>query len=99
MSNWYYSSSAIFYMQLTGIKTSSPRCKTKAGVGIGSEKLKTIAAYEDSSLRLQPDLYEIAPSKSTITVYDYHDTRFITFYLENKKVIAMETGIHFRDSE
>lgn len=94
-----YSSPDIFVMELIGIKTNSSLCKTKAGIAVGSEKLATITTYQDSALRIQPDVYDSTASKSIITVSDYHDTRFISFQLENKKVTALETGIRFHDSE
>lgn len=86
-------------MELIGIKTSSPLCKTQSGITVGSDKLATITTYQDSALQLLPDVYDSTNSKSLITIHDYHDRRFISFQIENKKVTALETGIRFHDSE
>ena len=94
-----YSSPDIFVMELIRIKTSSPLCKTQAGIAVGSDKLAAITTYQDSALQLQPDVYDSTNSKSIITIHDYHDTRFIGFQIENKKVTALEMGIRFHDSE
>jgi len=43
-----------FYMFITWIGTSSPLCKTITGIGIGSDKLKIISAYDGYYLSIQP---------------------------------------------
>lgn len=79
-----------FYMRITGMRTSSPLCKTKSGIRIGADKLKIIAAYEDNTLIVTSD---------AITVRDNEDKRMIVFHLKNKKVILIEPTTYFSDSE
>jgi transposase len=80
---------------LQGIKTSSPLCKTKAGIGIGDDKIKIITAYENNSLYIWPEYEDEeytrrSKTKSVITVYDDKTGNSIIFYLFNKKVTAVE---------
>ena len=42
-----YTAPYTFHMRLIGIRASSPLCKTASGIGIGSDKLKIITAYEN----------------------------------------------------
>jgi len=85
-----YTDDKNFYMGITGMQTSSPLCKTKSGIGIGSDKLKIIAAYEDNTLIVTSD---------AITVRDNEDRRMIVFHLKNKKVVIIEPTTYFTDSE
>ena len=45
------------YIAVDGISASSPLCKTKSGIGIGSTKLQIIAAYEGYHIDARP-VYE-----------------------------------------
>jgi hypothetical protein len=83
-----------FQMVVSGIRTSSVLCKTKYGIGIGSDKLKIIAAYEDYFLTIQPGFFnyyntEKSKTKSTISIED-DSKRILRFYLLNKKVVSFE---------
>ncbi len=89
-------------IQLKGIKTSSPLCKTKSGIGIGDDKLKIINAYEDYPVNIYPsyedDSYtKRSKTKSTITVSNDENSNVITFFLNNKKVIAIELAYNEGD--
>jgi len=80
---------------LTGIRSSSPLCKTKAGIGIGDDKIKIINLYENNMLYIWPDFEDDtytkrSKTKSTINVSNDDSDNTIIFYLVNKKVVAFE---------
>lgn len=79
-----------FYMRITAMQTNSPLCKTKTGIGIGSDKLKIIAAYED---------YTLIVTKEAIIVRDIENERMIIFNMSNKKVVSIEVATYFNDAE
>ncbi len=85
------------------MRTSSPLCKTRAGIGIGSDKLSFINAYENDLLMMAPDFEgdtnQRSRTKYSITVRDLEKEREIVFYLKNKKVISMKATIYWNDSE
>lgn len=87
---------------LTGIKTSSPLCKTKAGIGIGDDKMKVINAYETNMLNIWPEFEDEnytrrSKTKSVILVYDDESANTIIFHLNNKKVVAFEVTYYEGD--
>lgn len=92
-----------FYMRVIGMRTSSPLCKTRAGIGIGSDKLSIINAYENDLLIMLPDFVgdtnERSRTKYSIIVRDIEKEREIVFYLKNKKVVSMEATTYWNDSE
>lgn len=93
-----------FYMRVTGIKTSSPLCKTVSGIGIGSGKQQIIDAYENYLLYIIPDYEDTTyttRSKTllTINVREDREGREIAFYLKDNKVYAISVGTFFDDSE
>jgi hypothetical protein len=93
-----------FYMYLIGLRTSSPLCKTGSGIGMDTERSKIIAAYEDGYLSLSPDFEDDSTAnrsktKSLVNIKNENGNRQIIFYLNNKKVIGLEAGIVFHDSE
>ena len=93
-----------FNMIIIGIRTSSPLCKTKNGIGIGTDKLKIIAAYEDHFLTIEPgfvNYYYTEPSKTKSTVSILDDSRhtMIRFFLFNKKLVSFLVKTSFSDSE
>jgi hypothetical protein len=85
-----YTDDKNFYMRVTGMQTSSPLCKTRSGIGIGSDKLKIIAAYEDNMLIV---------TRESVTVRDNEEKRMIVFHMNNKKVVLIEPTTYFSDSE
>ncbi len=92
----------IFHMRLIGIRASSPVCKTGNGIGIGSVKLKIIAAYEDYDIDLQPGYahyYETekGKGKSTISILDGSGVYTMRFYLMNNKVVSFELKAYLID--
>ncbi len=93
-----------FYMYLIGLRTSSSLCKTESGIGMGTERSKIITAYEDGYLSLSPDFEDDSTAnrskiKSLVNIKNEDGNRQIIFYRNNKKVVAVEAGIVFHDSE
>ena len=98
-----------FYMQLVGIRCSSPLCKTATGIGVGTDNLKIIAAYDKYHVRIQPGFYnyyetEKGKGKSTLSILDDaastmdgSDAYRMLFYLLNKKVVSFELKGKFND--
>jgi hypothetical protein len=80
---------------LQGIRITSPLCKTKAGIGIGDDKMKIINVYENNTLYIWPDYDDDtftnrSKTKSVITVSADNIENALTFHLTNKKVVAIE---------
>jgi hypothetical protein len=99
-----YTNENNFYMYLIGLRTSSPLCKTGPGIGIGTERSKIIAAYEDGYLSMSPDFENDSTAnksktRSLVNIKNDDGNRQIIFYLNNKKVVAVEAGILFHDGE
>jgi len=93
-----------FYMYLIGLRTSSSLCKTEPGIGMGTERSKIIAAYEDGYLSLSPDFEDDSTAnrsktKSLVNIKNEYGNKQIIFYLSNKKVVAIEAAILFHDGE
>jgi hypothetical protein len=98
-----------FHMRLIGIRASSPLCKTATGIGIGSDRLKIIADYNNYHVKIQPgyvSYYETekGKGKSTLSVLDDAASTMdgsnaytIVFYLLNKKVVSFELKAKFYD--
>lgn len=98
-----------FYMQLIGIRSSSPLCKTATGIGIGTDKLKIIAEYDKYHVNIQPGFYsyyetEKGRGKSTLSILDDAASTMdgsnaytMVFYLLNKKVVSFELKAKFND--
>jgi hypothetical protein len=93
------------YIAVDGISTSSPLCKTKSGIGIGSTKLQIIAAYEGYHIDAKPD-YDYVDNKpvknktkSTIKVNEDSEGYAILFYLINNKVVSFEIFPDYDDEE
>ncbi|MBK5271633.1 MAG: hypothetical protein JJE22_11540 [Bacteroidia bacterium] len=85
-----YTAENSFYMRIIAMQTSSPLCKTRSGICIGSDKLKIIAAYEDNTLIV---------TKEAIIVRDNDEERMIIFNMINKKVVSVEIATYFNDAE
>ena len=93
------------YIAVDGISASSPLCKTKSGIGIGSTKLQIIAAYEGYHIDAKPvyteDGDKLLKSKtmSSITVKEDTEGYAIVFNLLNKKVISFNIYPIYDDEE
>lgn len=93
-----------FYMRVTGIKTSSPLCKTESGIGIGSGKQQIIDAYDNYMIIMIPDYEDTtyttrSKSRLSIMVREDREGYEITFYLKDNKVYAMAAGTYYDDEE
>ncbi len=98
-----------FRMRLIGIRANSPLCKTEAGIGVGSDQLKIVAAYDNYHVKIQPgyvNYYETekGKGKSTLSVLDDaastmdgSDAYTMVFYLLNKKVVSFELKATLKD--
>lgn len=99
-----YTENDSFYMQVTGMKTSSSLCKTNNGIGIGSNKQEIIDAFENYLLLMAPEFEDTTYTSRSKTRYyikvrkNYEGGQMI-FYLTNNKVTAIEVGSFYDDSE
>lgn len=93
------------YIAVDGISASSPLCKTKAGIGIGSTKLQIIAAYEGYHIDARPDYTEDgdrlikSKTKSSVTVKEDVEGYAIIFNLINNKVVSFDILPIYDDEE
>ena len=93
-----------FNMRVNDIQTSSPLCKTKEGIGIGSGKEQIIDAFEDHVLFLQPDFDDTTYTTRSKNLYSIiaredREGREIIFYLKDNRVYAIKVGSFYDDSE
>lgn len=99
-----YTATDSFHMRLTEMQTSSPLCKTKNGIGIGSNKQQIIGAFEDHMLFMEPDFEDTTYTTRSKTLYSINvrenrEGREIVFYLKDNKVYAIKVGSFYDDSE
>lgn len=93
-----------FQMVITWIGCKSPLCKTSNGLGVGSDKVKIIMAYETHYLDIQPVYSDEekpvkSKTKSTISVREEEEGYTIKFNLVNNKVVSFEIFPVFDDEE
>jgi hypothetical protein len=93
-----------FHMRMTDIQTSSPLCKSKEGIGIGSGKDQVIDAFQDHILFIAPDFEDTSyttrsKTHSSIIAREDREGREIIFYLKDNKVYAIKVGSFYDDSE
>lgn len=99
-----YMSEDIFYMRITGMKTSNPLCKTEKGIGIGAGKQQIIDAFENYLLILTPEYEDTtyttrSKTRYSINVREDWEGKEIIFYLKDNKVFSIEVSSHHDDSE
>jgi len=97
-----YSSDDNFTMQMSAMETTSPLCKTKDGVGIGSSKQDIINAFPENRLEMfHPYYNDTLPSKEeyVITVKIAKEGPQIVFRLKNNIVHSIEVGVYYDDEE
>lgn len=89
---------------LDGITTRSPLFKTAAGIGVGSDKLQIINAYEKHLLIMGPwfedeDEKQDGTMIKLVNINNLDDA--IIFYMRKGKVVAVEVTVtpEFRDRE
>ncbi len=93
-----------FNMMVIGIEGKSPFCKTENGIGIGSDKLSIVTAYENYEISLLPEYddedYTVKSKiRSLINILNDTRKRMITFYFTNKKVTGYKIRTSFSDEE
>jgi hypothetical protein len=87
-------------MQISGVETTSPLCKTSSGLGVGDEKLTILSDYEDNPIDMGPDweavndtTWAMSKTKYAITVKDDKWDKALIFHLVDKKVVSLQAGI------
>ena len=91
-------------MQLSGVETTSPLCKTGSGIGVGDEKSSILPAYEDNPIDMGPEwetvndsTWVMSKTKYSISVKDDKWDRELIFHLVNKKVTSLQAAIIMGD--
>jgi hypothetical protein len=97
-----YTAPYTFHWRLIGIRANSPSCKTISGIGVGSDKLKIITAFDNHYVHIQPGYAnyfetEKGKGKSTISVSNDTRTNMIRMFLLNNKVVSIELKADIRD--
>jgi hypothetical protein len=92
------------YMQLSGVETSNPLCKTASGIGIGGEKPAILSSYDDNPIDMGPEFEQVndstwLPSKTkySVNIKDDKYDKELTFHLLNKKVVSLEASLIMGD--
>ncbi|MEO7923512.1 MAG: hypothetical protein ABIR30_07530 [Chitinophagaceae bacterium] len=99
-----YSDEDSSFMQLSGVETNSPLCKTESGIGIGDEKSAVLPAYEDNPITMGPEYEAVNDStwamskiKYSISVKDDKWDKELIFHLVNKKIVSLEAALIMGD--
>lgn len=84
-------------MELFGIGTSSTKCRTSTGIGVGDDRSAVLSAYEDNPINMGPESIMIndttwgfSKSNYYINVNDEKWDKQLTFLLVNKKISKIE---------
>lgn len=87
------------YMQVSGMETKSPLCKTATGLGVGDDKASILAAYDNSPIDMGPAYEQIndttwrsSPTKFNVNIKDTSYDKQIVFHLLNKKTVSVEAS-------
>jgi hypothetical protein len=99
-----YSSNDDITMRMTAIETSSPLCKTKEGIGIGSSKEEIINAFPENILVMNHAYANdtdtiVSKIHYIITVKQAKEGPQIIYRLKNNKVHSMVVGFFYDDEE
>jgi hypothetical protein len=102
--SYAYAAKDSFYMQILGMSTSSPLCKTADNIGAGSGKQQIIDAFENYMLFLEPGYDNDTDTLRSKTLYSIkiregREGPQIIFYLKNNKVYSIEVGSFYDDAE
>ncbi len=97
-----YSDDNNFSMMLYGIMAASPLCKTKTGIGMGTDRMKIINDHEGGVIFIAPDFEDDtytkrSKTKSSVTVTLDDSENMIVFHLLNKKVVGIEVSRSYGD--
>lgn len=91
-------------MELFGLQTRSPLCRTPTGLGVGDDRDAVLAAYEDNPITMGPEnimlndtTWGFSKTNYYINVSDEKWDRQLTFTLVNKKITAIEAVLQIGD--
>lgn len=91
-------------MELFGLHTNSPLCKTSTGLGVGDDRDAVLAAYADNPITMGPEnimlndsTWGLSKTNYYIHVSDEKWDRQLTFILVNKKITAIEAVLQMGD--
>ena len=95
-----YSEEPSTEMELFGLSTKSPLCKTATGIGVGDDRNAVLAAYEENPITMGPEsvmvndtTWALSKTNYAIHVSDDKWDKQISFYLINKKIASIEAGM------
>jgi hypothetical protein len=95
-----YSEEASTEMELFGLSTKSPLCKTATGIGVGDDRNAVLAAYEENPIHMGPEsvmvndtTWALSKTNYSIHVSDDKWDKQINFYLVNKKIASIEASL------
>ena len=100
-----YNQDETFILVLGGVKTSSPRFKTKEGIGVGSDKEEIWDAYRTGYVfNLYPDYEDttyttFSKTRSFINVSTQEGEIMYMFSLKDNKVSLVEMNVSYNDEE
>jgi hypothetical protein len=99
-----YSEKPTNEMELFGISTSSPLCKTTTGLGVGDDKSAILVAYEDNPITMGPEnimvndtTWAFSKTNYFIHVSDDKWDKQLSFLLVNKKITSIEAMLQMGD--
>ena len=96
-----YSDSVHFNMTISGISTKNKLVKTIKGIGIGSNKIAVINAYEFNAMDIFPEYNEDGKLSGNSLIYVYDDAQkgSLRFLLTKNKVVSIESTIGFDEED
>jgi hypothetical protein len=100
-----YSQDESYFLVLGGVKTSSPKFKTAAGIGVGSDKEEIWEAYSTGYVfNLYPDYEDttyttFSKTRSFINVSTQEGEIMYFFSLKDNKVSLVEMNVSYNDEE
>lgn len=99
-----YSETPTDEMELIGLSTNSPLCKTATGIGVGDDRDAILAAYEDNPITMGPEsimlndtTWGLSKTNYYIHVSDEQWDKQLSFLLVNKKVATLEAVLQMGD--
>jgi len=91
-------------MELMGISTNSPLCKTTTGLGVGDDKSAILIAYDNSPITMGPEnimlndtTWALSKTNYYIHVSDDKWDKTISLLLVNKKITSIEAMLQMGD--
>ena len=83
--------------QVYGIKTKSPKFKTKSGMGVGNTRdqlIDTYRNYANFEVHQYKDENGKTDKQSFFTLSDYDAGTYLTFVMENNIVVEISVGMN-----